>query len=99
MNFMSSMPRTRWRLWLVCLAALLIASGGYELYPDHRLWQAWLFLPVMIFMDSTSWDPEASEHICLMLALLGLFVGVSWVIHILVLAACRAVGRRRKAGH
>ena len=94
MNTLSFKLRTCWWVWLLCFVALTIASSNYEVYPDCRLWQAWLLLPVTGFMGLLNMDSEVATHVVLMLGVLALLVSVSCLLHIVLLAAWGAVKNR-----
>jgi len=76
--------RTNYVAWFVTFGVLFAATGFYKIYPDHPLWLAWLFSPVMLIQGLASMDSQALGHIGLLLAILAGLLSSSWVLQCLL---------------
>lgn len=83
-------PRTNFKVWGVVFLVLSIPASFYEMYPDHPLWLAWLFSPLMLVQGLTSRDSIVVGHLLLLAAAFLILLGASWVIHCLVIWSWRS---------
>ena len=75
--------RTDVRLWFACFIVLALLTSWVEVFPDFRLWIAWVLLPISIIemIDSFS---SAMPQLVLGLTVAGSHLIVSWFIQYFV---------------
>jgi len=56
--------RTDIRIWAVCFFGLALLTSWFESFPDFRLWQAWVLIPISLTEFFGGWS-SALPHLFL----------------------------------
>ena len=77
--------RTDFRVWAIVFLIMAIPAGFYEMYPDQRLWMAFLLSPLMAVQGLVSRDTIVVGHLALLAAAFWILLGSSWVLHCIII--------------
>ena len=87
--------RTDVRVWVCCFVVLALATCWFELFPDFRLWMAWLLIPLSV-IEMFGGFTSALPHLLLGLTVAFSHAVMSWFAQYFILVIWHWKEERRK---